>query len=225
MYNRGSPVSFMPVTMPFQTLDLATWPRRDHFRLFQAMDFPYFSISLEVDVTAWRRALKAAGVPFFQAMVYEVTAVANGLENFRTRIRGAEVVLHDRVHPSFTVPWRGELFNFCTVDFAPGREAFLAQCKGAIAHAEAADRLLLDEPQRDDMLFLSCVPWFAFTGVTHAVDARSQDSIPRISWGRLIEREGRSILPMNFQLHHGLADGLHVAKFMAAFEASLQAQS
>jgi chloramphenicol O-acetyltransferase type A len=75
------------------------------------------------------------------------------------------------------------------------------------------------------MLFLSCVPWFAFTGVTHAVDARSQDSIPRISWGRLVEREGRSILPMNFQLHHGLADGLHVAKFMAAFEANLQAQS
>lgn len=207
--------------MAFRTLDLSTWPRRDHFRVFRAMANPYFSVTLEWDVTAWRQVLAAEGVPFARAMIFELTRAANALEPFRTRIRGEEVVVHDVIHPSFPVPWREDLFNFCTVDFTPDRSAFLASCEGAIAHAQAAERLLLDESHRDDMLFLSSAPWYAFTSVTHAVDAASHDSFPRIAWGRVTERHGRSMVPINFQMHHGLADGVHISRFITAFEAGV----
>lgn len=209
--------------MSVHEIDFATWPRRDHFQLYQSLDFPYFSVTLDFDITEWHRSTREAGLPFFPAFVHAVTAVANELEAFRLRIRGERVVLHDRIHPSFTVPWRGELFNFCTVDFEPDLATFIARYHEAAAAASAADRLLLDEPQRDDMIFLTSAPWFAFTGLTHPVDRAGNDSFPRVAWGRLTERDGRVLLPLNFQMHHGLADGWHVARFLELLAARLGA--
>lgn len=198
-------------------IDLETWPRRDHFRLFKGMDHPYFSLTVDLDVTAAHARAKAAALPFFPLMVHRVTAAAHAVEALRLRIRGEGVVRHDRVQPSFTVPWRDTLFNFCTVDFEPDAAAFVARAVTAIAEASAAPHLLLDEPQRDDMVFMSCAPWFTFTALTHPVDGRSGDSIPRLSWGKLTERDGRLWVPFNLQLHHALCDGLHVAQFLEAF--------
>ena len=213
------------MTMAFTEIEFATWPRRDHFRLFQGMDFPYFSVTLEVDITAWLAAVQAQGQPFFPSFVHAVTTVANGLEAFRLRIRGERIILHDRIHPSVTVPWRGDLFNFCTIDFDPDPATFLARYQAAAAAATAAEHLLLDEPGRDDMIFLTSAPWFAFTGLTHPVHSQGADSFPRVAWGRRFERDGRVLLPLNFQLHHGLADGYHVARFLEALEARLATEA
>ncbi|MDB5098336.1 MAG: chloramphenicol acetyltransferase [Cyanobacteria bacterium RYN_339] len=202
-------------SVPYTDLDLATWPRRDHMRLFQRLANPYFSVTVDLDITAWLAANRAAGRPFFPALVHRMTAVANGIEAFRTRIRGERVVLHDRIDPSFTVPWRGDMFNFCTVDFEPDVDAFLARCLPAIAASESADGLILDPAVPDDKLYLSCLPCFPFSSMTHAVG--TGDTIPRLAWGRATEREGRTWLAVNFQLHHGLLDGVHVARFLESF--------
>ena len=206
-------------------VDLATWPRRDHYRLYRGLDFPYFSVTVEVEVGPWRQALKAAGLPFFGAFVHQVTAAATAVEAFRLRIRGERVVRHDVLHPSFTVPWRDELFNFCTVDFDPDLATFLAACKPAVAAAEAAETLLADEPGRDDMSFLSCLPWLGFTGLTQAAHAAGGDSFPRFAWGRATMREGREVVPLNVQVHHALVDGLHVARFVERLEAGIAAHT
>lgn len=207
--------------MSVTEIDFDTWPRRDHYRLYQSLDFPYFSVTLDFDITDWFRGIQSSGRPFFPTFVHEVTSVAQTIEAFRLRIRGERVVLHDVIHPSFTVPWRGELFNFCTVDYDPDPATFLARYQEAAAAASAADRLLLDEPQRDDMIFLTSAPWFAFTSLTHPVDRAGNDSFPRVAWGRRLERDGRVLLPLNFQMHHGLADGLHVARFLELLEGRL----
>jgi chloramphenicol O-acetyltransferase type A len=201
--------------LAFITLDLDTWPRRDHFTLFRAVDFPYFSVTVEVDLTAWLATTRAAGRPVFPALVHELTAIANSLPPFRVRIRGEQVIQHDQLDCSFTVPWRDDLFNFCTVAFDPDVDVFLARCLPAIAASQAAECLTLDDAWRDDMVYLSCLPWFAFTSMTHAVDARSGDSFPRVAWGKMTEREGKTTVPMNFQVHHALLDGKHIAQFLA----------
>jgi chloramphenicol O-acetyltransferase type A len=200
--------------MPAKLIDLTTWPRRDHFRLYTSMDYPYFSLTVEVDVTDWFLATRAAGHPVFAAMVHRMSAAANAVETFCTRIRGDQVVLHDRISPSFPVPWRGDCFNFCTVQFEPALAEFLPRCAEAIATAQASDCLTLDPAGSDDMIFLGCLPWFGFTSMTHAVDARGGDSFPRISWGKITERDARHVMPVNFQLHHALTDGIHVARFL-----------
>lgn len=206
--------------MPATEIDLATWPRRDHFRLFRGLAHPYFSVTVEVDVTAWHRAIKGAGLPVYASTIHAMTCAANAVEAFRLRLRGERVVRHDVVHPSFTVPWGEDLFNFVVLDHDPDLDAFLARCVPAIAAASAAPGLLLDPPGKDDMIFLSCLPWLPFTGLTQAAGG-GDDAFPRLAWGRFVERDGRTLMPVHVQVHHALADGLHVARFVAALEAEL----
>ena len=42
------------------------------------------------------------------------------------------------------------------------------------------------------------------------------DSIPRVSWGRWEEREGRTVLSLSLELNHRLVDGVHVGRFYEA---------
>lgn len=207
--------------MTAHPIDLATWPRRDHFHLFRGLDFPYFSLTTDLDVTDWHQAAKAAGWPLYPTLVHAVTTAANAVEAFRWRIRGETVVCHDVLDPSFTVPWRDELFNFCTVRFVPELADFLARCLPAMANAETAEALNLADEGRDDLVYLSCLPWLSFSSMTHPVHPSAGDSVPRIAWGRIHKHDGRLILPINLQLHHGLADGRHVAQFMQALKKAL----
>lgn len=207
--------------MPHTPIDLATWPRRDHYHLFRSLDNPYFSVTVALDVTDWRRAITAAGLPFYPSLVHQVMTAANGLEAFRLRIRGEEVVLHDVVHPSFTVPWGEDLFNFCIVDYEPDLAGFVARAKATMAEVQAAEGLLLDPPGKDDMIFISCLPWLAFTGLSQVADGRSGDSFPRIVWGKLARVGDRETVPLQVQLHHALADGLHIGRFVERLESVL----
>ncbi|MNX76850.1 Chloramphenicol acetyltransferase 2 [compost metagenome] len=207
-----------------QFIDFETWERRDHFRLYHAMEYPYFGITVDLDVTGLLASLKAAGLPVYSTLIHAVTCVASEIPEFRTRVRGEQLVLHDRLTPSFTVPWRGDLFNFCTVDFDPDRDRFVRASQEAMAVAQDADALILDAPDRDDLIFMTCFPWMAFTGVTHPVNPRGGDAFPRFAWGKITSREGRELLPFNIQLHHGLADGAHAARFLERLENVLKSE-
>ena len=60
----------------------------------------------------------------------------------------------------------------------------------------------------------SSLPWFSFSEMKHAGSFKTGDSAPRISTGRLIEKEKRLLLPISITVHHGLVDGLHVGEFV-----------
>jgi chloramphenicol O-acetyltransferase type A len=70
-----------------------------------------------------------------------------------------------------------------------------------------------DESERDDLLYITSVPWVSFTGMTHPVQMKPVDSIPRISWGKYFEENGRVKLPLSVQVHHALMDGVHVGQY------------
>lgn len=195
-------------------LDLNTWPRRKHFELFNALDYPHFSLCGEVDVSRLYPWTKARDVSFFQAAIYMLTRAANEIEEFRTRIRPDGVVLHPTVHPSVTVPTAGNLFGFCTFDYTPDFARFLEIATRAIAAAQAHPSLE-DEPGRDDLLYMTSIPWVSFTAMQHPIHLHSVDSIPRIAWGKVAQQGERFTLPLCVQVHHALVDGFHVGRYFA----------
>ncbi len=201
-----------------RTIDMATWPRREHFAVFSNLDFPHFSLCAQVDITALRKRVQERKESLFRAFLYIATTAANGIPELRTRIRGTDVVEHDVVHPSFTVMGKNDLFGFCTMNYVADYAAFCAAAERA-GQAAAAAPSVHDEPGRDDLLFITCIPWVAFTSFVAPISMSPPDSVPRIAWGKFTETAGRTTLPVSVQVHHALADGLHVGQFYARCQA------
>ncbi|HWR38280.1 MAG TPA: chloramphenicol acetyltransferase [Patescibacteria group bacterium] len=193
-------------------LDLQSWPRQNHFRFFSGFDYPQFSICANVDITVFKHFLHHSHQSFFQSMLYLVSRTANVIPEFRYRIREDQVVIHDKIDLSFTFLAVDDIFNFCT---APYTENFSEFASGLTTAKELThSRELLDTgPDRDDLLYITSLPWISFTSVMHPIHMHPTDSIPRISWGKYSQNGERVSLPLSIQAHHGLMDGIHAGKF------------
>lgn len=193
-------------------IDLNTWPRREHFKVFNAFDYPHFSLCANVDLTAFLPAVKRRGVSFTVAMVYLLARTANEIAEFRYRIRAGAVVEHEVVHPSVTILTADDLFSFCTFDYDEDFAAFAASAAERIAYVQTHPTLE-DEPGQDDLLFMTAIPWVSFTSFMHALALNPADSVPRFAWGKIFEEGAASKMPLSVQAHHALMDGVHVGRF------------
>lgn len=205
---------------PPETIDLDRWPRASHFRFFRDFADPHFMLVADVDITALHAAAGARGISRFAAMLHAVCWAAHAVPAFRLRMRGPDtVVRHARVHPSFTALLDGENFEYRRADYDPDFARFAAGLRAELARP--AEGVLRPGPlAQDDLLFVSCVPWVHFTGMKHASWQPRSDSFPRLCWGRFTTgADGRVRTSVSAQVHHGLADGVHVGRFFAALEA------
>lgn len=73
------------------------------------------------------------------------------------------------------------------------------------------------EEEGSNLIYYSCVPWLDMTAVTNErdlVDENAKDeSIPHITWGKYVERNGRKELGISMEVNHRLIDGYHLGLF------------
>ena len=200
-----------------KVIDQNTWQRRKHFEFFNAFDYPHFSVCANVDVTRLLSYTKLHNRSFTICLVYLITRAANDMPEFRWRIRGNEVIEHDVVHGSSSVMAENNLFSFCTIPYTADFAAFYPGAEKLIAFT-SANPTLEDEPGRDDLLFLSGLPWIAFTSITHPIHMHPADSVPRLSWGKFLHANSRVEMPLAIQVSHALMDGYHVGQYYAKLQ-------
>lgn len=196
------------------------WSRNNHFEHYSNYDYPHFGICSQIDVTRLVSHTRQKGFSLTLSMAYLLSYTANRRTEFRHRIRGHEVFEHDVVHPSLTVMGDNELFSFCTLDYCAD---FLEFSTGG------SDRMnfvrknpsLSDQTERDDLLYMTEIPWITFTSFMHPIHLHPIDSIPRFAWGKIYPEGNILKMPLNIQVHHGLMDGLHVARFFALLQEHL----
>jgi chloramphenicol O-acetyltransferase type A len=200
-------------------IDMQTWSRREHFKVFSAFDYPHFSMCANVDLTAFYPLVKQRGISFNVATVYVLARAANAIPEFRYRIRGGNVVEHEIVHPSTTILTDEDVFSFCTFDYIEDFSEFAARATERIAYVQEHPTLE-DDPGfgEDDLLFMTAIPWVSFTSFMHPMHLHPVDSVPRFAWGKLFE-EGKFLkMPLSVQAHHALVDGVHVGRYFAEVE-------
>jgi len=195
-------------------IDIQTWPRREHFKVFNTFDYPHFSLCANVDLTAFYPFVKQRGISFTVAVVYVLARAANAIPEFRYRIRSGKVVEHEIVHPSGTILTDDDLFSFCTFEYIENFSEFAAKAAERIAYVND-DPTLEDGPEQDDLLYMTAIPWVSFTSFMHPLRLQPADSVPRFAWGKLF-KEGESLkMPLSVQGHHALMDGIHVGRYYA----------
>jgi chloramphenicol O-acetyltransferase type A len=202
-------------------IDLQTWPRRELFKVYRDYAHPHFSMSANVDLTAFYPLIKQRGYSFSLAVVYLIARTANAIPEFKQRIRADRVVEHGIVHPSTTILVRNELFSFCTFEYVESFSHFAALAAEQVAYIQ--DHPSVENiPGRDDMLFMTSIPWVSFTSFMHPLDSHPPDSVPRFAWGKYFQEGERLKMPLSVQGHHALMDGFHLGKFYDCIEQSLR---
>ncbi len=193
-------------------IDLESWARRDHFQRFVDYHHPHFDMCADVDVTELRTAVKEREESLTIAIVYAIARAANDIRAFRWRIRGDTVVEHDVIHPTATILVSEDLFSFCFFHYDSSFTAFAEDAARRITLVKEQPTLS-DPVDRDDWLFMTAIPWVAFTSFSHPMSTAPPDSVPYVAWGRVHEREGRLVMPLEVQGHHALMDGIHLGRF------------
>ena len=205
-------------------IDLATWPRREALALFRRFQKPQYSVTARLDVTAiLTRKTHEAGFSGYLACVHAAGAGLHAVPELRCRIRGDRVVIHDRLRLSPTLQFADGRLGFTYLDWQPDFAAFAPAARAEIAATLARGKMEPGIEGDDGVAFLSCQPWLDFTAFDNPVfDA--DDTIPRICWGRYTpEPAGHWTMAVALQVHHGMADGAHVAAFFAAMQAGANA--
>ncbi len=195
-----------------KVLDIETWKRRQHFEFFRKLDMPHFSLCANVDITALHRLVKQHRLPFFKSVLYLVMRCANDIPEFRYRIRKEQVIEHDRVHPGFTTLVDEDTYSNCIADYDEDPNRFFRNAEESIERVKH-NPFVADPESRDDLIYVTCIPWVAFTGVMHPLHLSPIDSVPRITWGKYFEDRERVLMPLSVQAHHALMDGAHAGKY------------
>jgi chloramphenicol O-acetyltransferase type A len=202
-------------------LDVATWARRDLFEFFRVYDNPYFNVCTRVDVTHLLALLRRRpSISVSLAYHYFALRVANGIEPFRYRLQNGKVLIHDVIHGGTTVLLPNETFTFAYFDFTGEFDKFIDEAQQAVDKVKTGD-CPFRATSSDDLIHFTTLPWLAFTSFSHARNWRTEDSVPKIAFGKFVMENERTLLPISVEVHHALMDGLHVGRFLIGLEEAL----
>lgn len=206
--------------MAEHAVDLETWPRADQFRFFRRYQRPHYAVTSRLDITRLMTLSKPAGVSAYRACLYAIGAGIHGVPELLMRFRGEAVVRHDAVELSMTVPTKAGSFNYAYVPYDADFPTFDARCAALIAAAAENPVLDANAGERDDLAYMSCLPWLDFTAINNAMPG-PEDCIPRVSWGRFVDHGRRWDMAMTLEVHHALVDGAQVGAYFAEVQAAL----
>lgn len=200
-------------------LDLSTWNRKEHFGFFGSFDEPFFGITTTVDFTIGYQKIQDFGYPYFLYYLHKSISAANTIEEFRYRIEDNQVFIYDKIHASPTIGREDHTFGFSFMEFESDFEIFRANAQKEIDAVKNSTGLRhTDNAKRIDTIHYSSIPWYSFTGLTHARHFQFTDSIPKISFGSYTKVNNKLSLPIAVNVHHGLMDGYHISQYLEEFQ-------
>ena len=199
-----------------QTVDLASWPRRELFEFFSGISNPFYSVAFRLDVTELYRYTRERGLSFYHSLIWLCTRALEQVDAFSYAVSDGRVVKLSSRRPSFTHLRPGsEAFQIVTMPCEGELEAF---CAAAKEKCERQDYFIDYAGEGIDMIFFSCLPWLDVTALTNERDLDVDDAIPRIAWGKFVEENGRKTLGLSVEVNHRFIDGLHIGQFARELE-------
>lgn len=200
-----------------QKLDLNNWKRKEHFLFFTQMEEPFFGVTVPIDCTTAYAKSKDLGVSFFAYYLHKTLMAVNATEAFRYRIIDHEVYIFDRIDASATILREDKTFGFSLMEYAEDFNDFAEITKKEIARIQNTTGLITREFS-ENLIHFSALPWVNFTSYSHARSFTFPDSCPKISFGKMMEENGKKTMQMSIHVHHGLVDGYDVGLFLSSFE-------
>jgi chloramphenicol O-acetyltransferase type A len=202
-------------------IDLDTWPRRQHFEHYRRLVPCTYSMTVELDATAFVAALRHSRRKTYIAQVWALSTVVNRHDEFKMCLTASgEPAVWPVVHPAFTVfnPER-ETFACVWAPYDPDFDIFHDVAAALLAEHSRATEFFPQGAPPANTFDVSSLPWASFTGFNLNIGNNWDHFAPIFTLGRYTERDGRVLLPLAVQVHHAAADGFHSARLVNELQA------
>ncbi len=200
-----------------QKLNLDTWNRKEHFLFFKQMEEPFFGITTRIDCTKAYAKAKELGVSFFTYYLHKTLDAVNAVENFRYRIIDNEIYIFDQIDASATILRDDKTFGFSLIQYNNDLKVFAEITRKEIDRIQNTTGLITRDFEIN-LIHFSALPWVDFTSYSHARSFTWPDSCPKISYGKMVEENGKKTMAVSIHVHHGLVDGYHVGEFISILQ-------
>ena len=203
-------------------VDVENWNRKEHFEFFASFANPQLNIVTEVDCTEAYQEAKKRGHSFFASYLHKSMMAVNAVKEFRYRIIDGKVYDFDVIDAGSTIARADGTFAFALIPYSPDFSLFAQSLKRISDKVQQTTGLnASSEVNVYPMIRHTTLPWFTFSAIMHPTKLDNTDSVPKISFGKMIEREGRKYLPVSIEAHHGLVDGYHISLYLNEFQKNL----
>jgi chloramphenicol O-acetyltransferase type A len=193
-----------------QIIDVEHWDRREQFHFFKDFDNPFFGFTADMDVTRLYGFCHEHQFTFSLVYLYCSQLVVNGIPELRYRIRDGKVWDYPHISAGSTVLKDNQVFTFCHLEYMTDLRAFLDYANSKVASCKAPETPLGDHDDDLDQIYYSIIPWIHFHAVVHPRNIAAGDSVPAITFGKMIESAGKRMMPVSIEAHHALLDGVHL---------------
>jgi chloramphenicol O-acetyltransferase type A len=198
----------------YKTIDIENLPRKNQFKFFKNYDNPFFNICAEIDVTKLLEFTKRNSKSFFISSLYLSLKAANEIEEFRYRLRENQLIVHDEIHAGSTVLNKNNTFSFCYFSYKNNFSEFENNAKLKLEDLAESKGELEARDHEDNMIHYSVIPWISFYSISHPRRFGTEDSIPKIVFGKYYKNNDNIKMPISIEVHHSLMDGYHIGKYL-----------
>lgn len=198
-------------------LDIDTWDRKEHFYFFKTFEEPFFGICVNVDCTHTYLQARDSKGSFFLFYLHKLLRSVNETQSFHFRIVEDKVLIHDHIDVSATIIRENDTFGFTYIPYVLSFEDFEIIAMKEIEKVKSSDKLFPDASYTN-LIHFSSMPWLQFSSVSHARKFSSEDSVPKITTGKVFDENGKKMMPVSVHVHHALMDGLQVAEMLKKFQ-------
>jgi chloramphenicol O-acetyltransferase type A len=199
---------------------LHDYPRRAHLDFFRRYPNPFYSLTFELDATRVRQRARESGDSTYAALVWCYHRALVGIDAFRTRLAGEEVVLHDTLRVGMTVPAPGRTFSFANLDWDPEPRRFLAAARQAVA--AASTQVDLRGGAAPDYAYYTALPRVPFTSFAHVLLPDPTAGQPETAFGRFREAGERVLVPVGVLVNHLYVDGADLGELCESARESFE---
>ena len=202
-------------TPEYTPVDLSRWARKEHFEVFRSFAESTFNQTVLLDITALLKHIKQAGWKFYPTIIFLLSKVVNSHVEFRMAMKNNELIVWNEIHPSYTI------FHKETETFS----SLWSHYDGNIHHfqktycediAQYGDNLSYwpKAESRDNVFFISAIPWVSFTSFNTNIAHMQNFFSPMFTLGKYYKQGEKTLLPLAVLVHHSVCDGFHVARLI-----------
>lgn len=210
-------------------VDIEKWERRDNYKFFSYHANSWYSVTTEIDCTGAFNRSKASGRSLFLNYLFAVLSAANEVKELRYRIdKDGQVVFYDNVDIITPIEVPGKTFFTVLIPFHKDFDDFYRTAYEIITNIPedgdpyGTERELVANGDYN-VVHLSAVPKMYFTSITYTqYEVGNGCTHPLMSAGKIVNRDGRMMMPLSIYVNHAFVDGAHLSQFFEKIEEILK---